>query len=437
MKIKLLVLSVILNLSINAETLLNRVNQIDSRLTDVELLTLFNKFRINGQIINHWESYNEQVNYGSSQATGESVYTFSTILELDINFNLTKRLSFYSRLGMSKFWNNENNPGAYKHSETDDSWDTSNQGSFGYWGSSPKFDRAYLSYTATNSPLTFAIGRMPTHKGPPGHQQMGDKRTGTYPVFAYNAIFDGIALSYNFKKLLPKYNKLEARIFYTPFVNISEGSRTDNRTVTDSAGNKQKAQSLTTQYNIQLDYSNNKFKDYAKIKLIYFYYNYKNFFQYVPNDDLYLYDARAHFGYLGLENILRTNLNVNLSYLRVHEDEKITGTNEKSYYSSYGFLAGINYEFETGLLRNYIIGTERIETSPDFYIDDWTYYTLSDFYRVPNNRGSHYYISFPVFDLTRLKLGLFKYKTKGAISTDADTAKKKVDSIYATLKTSF
>lgn len=429
---KKIILMIILSFNVFSYDVQEHVNEIDQRVSDLELLNVLKKFVIDGSFINHWETYSERQDYRTNTPKGESIYVFSTIFELDFNAILTNNLSFYSRLGMSKFWNHENNPNGFRHSQADDTWNVSNQGSFGYWGSTPKFDRAYLSYNFLNSTANFSIGRMSTHNGPPIHQEFGERRAGTYPRLAYNAIFDGIALSYNFSKYLSSKNNLEIRAFYTPFVNIAETSRTDRRVVKDSNNKDYTAKSLTDQYNLQIEYSR-EFEKLFKMNMIFFYYQYTDFFQYIKDDDVYNLSAKAQSYYLGFEKILNTGLNLSISHLRVHEDREIVGAKRKLDLKSHGLLLGGNYRFS----NNWILGAEYIKTSEYYYIDEWTYYTISDFYRVPNNEGEHVFVSFPIFDLTKLKVGAFYYQTPGSDSLDADGTQKKVRSVYATLKTNF
>lgn len=428
---KKIIISIIISLSVFAYDLQEQVNEIDQRLSDIELMNAIRKFSIHGNFINHWETYAAESD-SNGISRGHSVYIFSSLLEIDLNFKLTSNLSFYSRLGMSKLWNTENNEGSYQRSETDDTWDTSNQGSFGYWGSTPKFDRAYLSYNFHKNRANFSIGRMSTHKGPPAHQQFNESRTGTYPRFIYNAIFDGMAASYDFSSYLPEKHNLELSFLYTPFVNISKESRTEKRTDKDSSGNVVTAKPVTDQFTFQAEYLNNSF-DLFELNLIYFYYKYNDFYQNVPDEDIYIWNATAHAFYLGLNNIWKKNINFSVSYLNLNEDGLTSGENSKDHYKSYGWLYGLNFNF----LNQVTLGAEYILTSPEFYVDDWTYYTISDFYRVPNNKGGHVYISFPVFDLTKLKVGYFQYSTKGGNTFDADSNAKEVRSVYATLQTTF
>lgn len=430
---KLIVIFLMTWLSCQAQSLQEQVNELDHRLTDLELVDFARKFTIQGNFINHWETYASDVKNDDGSTDGHSIYIVSSILELDFNFKLTSKLNFYSRLGMSKLWNADNNNGDnYQHSETDDSWDTSNQGSFGYWGSSPKFDRAYLSYNFLNEKANFSIGRMSTHKGPPSHQQFGEERTGTYPRLVYNAIFDGVAFTGDLSSYLPKSHQLQVRFLYSPFVNLASDSRNEKRKDENSAGDKVTAKPMTDQYTFQIEYSK-EFKNYFTLNLIYFYYKYSDFYQYVPDEDIYIWNAHAHTMYLGLDNIANKKINVNVSYLNLNEGGLTSGDDEYNKYKSYGWLYGLNWEF----LPSTIIGGEYIDTSKDYYVDDWTYYTISDFYRAPNSSGYHAYFTFPLFDLTKLKIGYFDYNTKGSITFDADSSAKSVRSVYATMQTTF
>ena len=425
-----------------------RMAEIESRLETLEYRNFTRNFSLNGTLINHFEAYGGDVkDDGDGNSSHEQINAMGTLFWLGVNFDVSKNLKVYSRLGMSKFWNNEstndNRDEYYRRNEYDDSWDASNAGSFGYEGSTPRFDRAYLSYAINDTGYTFAIGRMPTNFGPPSHYYDDLDRQGTYPRFGYNAIFDGAALVYSFKHILPESHKLSLRFFYTPFVFVGENSRTTERSEDPDGDSGPKPEvtagsSLAPQYTFLADYETTVWSSFAdKFLASYFIYNYSDFYQYVPGDDVYKYQATGQTLYLGFENILKTGISINWSHLYVsNKTASYTAGGANSLYSN-ADLYHINYKFQKGFLEGHLLGLEYIKTDENYYLDEFTYYSISDFYKAPNNKGFHYFYSLPVMDNSRLRLGAYIYDKQGSNSPDADQSEKDVQSYYVSLRTDF
>jgi len=422
------------------EDLKAKVKELEKRLEDVEYSNMGKKsFYIGGNLINHYENYHEAAKISGANDDHNTLNVFATVFALDLNFDVSSRLKIYSRTGMSKFWNtanssNHDNAQQYSRNNAADSWDTSMLGSYGFTGSGLFLDRAYFSYAVTDT-IMIAAGRMPTNQGSPSNQLDALERQGTYPRFAYNAIYDGAAISYDFKNFLPKNHSLRARAFYTPFINVSETKKTQDR-----EENGLKAKALTPQYTVQIDYETQAFKGFANnILLTYFYYYYDNFFQWTPdnsletNGTLYDYKALVHMGYLGFEGLFGTGLNISWSHLYAEgKNTVMDGTDENTAFSSNANLVNVNYK----TTKNVVIGTEYIKTDDGFYLDEWTYVTLSDFYKAPNNEGFHYFVSFPVWENTRMRIGYFDYKKKESkLWMDEDN--RNVKSLYSQLRVNF
>lgn len=422
-----------------------RISALEQQVQELQYLNYTKYFNISGSLANHYESYRAKANPGTDSEGKSSVSTLSTIFALNINFDVSERLKVYTRLGMSKFWNHDAGGRANQdRHEPEDAWDASNTGSYGYWGSIPRFDRAYMSYNFKNSNFTFAIGRLPTNGGPPTEKIDGIDRQGTYPRFAYNAIFDGMGLDYDASHWLSKNDSLSFRVFYSPFVNIDKYDRRTRRTDEFVIGSSHTAKSLTPQYTFQADFEKRNLSWLKGLQLTYFFYNYTDFYQYGVGDDVantaddYLltpYEATAHMGYIGFDKILGTGLGINVSYLDVKSKMKYIDTPEDNAdTSSSAFLVNTNYSFANSLMKNHVLSAEYVKTDKNFYIDDFNYYYLNDFYKADNSSGYHISYSLPLDDNIRFRPGVFVYEKKEG-STEAIA--RDVTSYYATLFVSF
>ncbi len=81
-------------------------------------------------------------------------------------------------------------------------------------------ERAFINYRVTDS-LVFSAGRLPTIDGSPTHLPMGQSSMGSYPIFSYNAILDGVALTH---KANVFGGKLTSRAVFTPFTSFNHGA---------------------------------------------------------------------------------------------------------------------------------------------------------------------------------------------------------------------
>lgn len=96
-----------------------------------------------------------------------------------------------------------------------------------------------------------------------------------------------------------------------------------------------------------------------------------------------------------------------------------------------GQLFNLNYAFE----NTHSLGIEYIVTNTFYYLDEWTYYSIADFYKTGKMHGYHLFWSLPIYDNLRLRLGSYLYKA--ARDTAWGLPQREVTSHYAMLKLSF
>lgn len=424
-------------------------NDIEARLEELEMRNYTRYFTINGNLYNIYESYNTEYDLDNSNSEKDkySINTVLTALNLNLNFDVSKNLQIYTRLGMSKFWNHdEGGADGSGQSESSTTWDSSNTGSYAASGSTPKFDRAYMNYSFDMLPLTFAIGRLPTTSGPPEHKSSNEERRGTYPRFAYNTIFDGVALSMDFSKWLPANHKMNLRIFWSEFVNLDQYDRTKKRVVTDGTnytGKEISFPSITPQYTALFEYNLKNTKLAKSIDLMLFYYKYDRFHQFVQaekgttnaaDDYVVIYEAEAQMYYLGLDSILGSGFSFNISMLDMDQkDTYLDGSGGN--YNSLAFLFNTTYTLNQNLIKGLTLGLEYIKTDKYFYIDDFNNYYLTKFYSTPSNKGFHYSIHKQLDQNNSIKVGFFKMEKD--YNDYSGTEESKTNTIYTALNTKF
>lgn len=394
--------------------------ELQAKVEELEFDSFTRNYSISGEVINLFESYhNDQTSGSSVDATNMEL--FGTIAKLNINVDVNDRIKFYSSLGMSKFWNNEDRIG-----DAEDNWNRSNQGSLGYQGSVARFDKVYFDYLY-NDMFTFSIGRMPTNFGPPYHQLDNEPRSGTYPRMAYNSIFDGVALSTNLTKFMPENQELKIKLFYTPYMNVDQKARNKPRNIGELPGTASdtntKVQSNTLLWAFLLEYGINNLSWVEKIQTYLFTLNYEDFWWQTYGDT---YRGWGYNATIGFEGLFNTGLNFWASYIGTDWQ-----ASDKKHINGAGYLINLNYSFENG----HSFGGEYLKTNKYYYLDEWTYYNVADFYKVGKLKGYHLFWSMPVYKNLRLRLGSYIY------DTGADSAyglvEREVESYYAMLKLTF
>ena len=390
--------------SANADDTASKLDSLNDRVTELEATQALHTVRFSGVFINRFEAFTTTYGVPGEAKDKDRLTTFSTYLALNLDFDISERLKLYTTLAMSKFWQNDG------RNEYAGNWQASEGGSFGYAGSTPRIDRAYLAYTFS-FPLTLAIGRMPTNNGVPINQLDGLVREGTYPRFAYNAIFDGIAAIFDFSRYLPRGHSLKFRALYTPNINIDNADRT--RQLTDGTV---KVDSNTPQYAILAEYSTTRLSPiFDTLSFYYMFYQYSNFYNAgtntpatpdaAPNNPTD--SAIGNMLYLGLEGIGHIGLNASLSVLLYRDTSTTLDNCESSTTLSKAYLLNVNQRLDF-IFTGSVIGFELIKTDPTFYLDEWTYLTVIPFYSSPASQGVHVFASVPLGAKLRARVGWYR-----------------------------
>ncbi len=403
----------------------SRIDQLDQRLSDLELKSILNKFNFSGSFLNHVESYksdNEDID-----SSEKYTYVLNPVLlrvGLNVDAQVTNKINFYSTIGMSKFWNQSGR--TPEEVGTGPQYE-SMKGGYSLSGSEAYFDTAYILYRFTDN-FSLALGRMTTNNGPPIEQVEGVTRSGTYPRFGYNAIFDGLGLIYNASKLLPKNHSLKLRLFYTPFVYIDENKRHQEA---EDESSEEQIEALQSQTALLTEYSYTDSMYFEQFDIFYMLWNYESFyeeaFQDDEDDDAEYASATSHALYLGVKKILKTGLSFSYTYYTFKE--RFDGLDDES---SFNYLVNLNYEFSS----KSILGFEYINTDDIFYLEDHNSLYISEFYTRHSNNGYHLYVTKPIGVNQILSLGYFNYKA-GITDWNEEYVNIEAESMYLRWKVYF
>lgn len=172
-------------------------SDLESRIDELEENQLLNIFSFSGNLKYMYDSRQLETDAGDKQDGNWN--------RLSMGFNVVARpyedITFYSTFRMSKFFNtifgNEPNEGGLTESRS-------------FTGSQLYVEKAYADVKMSDS-LVFSFGRLPTIEGVPTNYHDGKSVMGTYPLMAYAATLDGLALTYK------PVNSLALRMVYTPF----------------------------------------------------------------------------------------------------------------------------------------------------------------------------------------------------------------------------
>lgn len=184
----------------------------EERVEALEEKSILDSFEFGGMFSTKFQNTVTDLN------STERKYNYWTMRgHLNINAEVNDRINFYSQLGISKIFNNfiQNN---YKTSAgTTTSGSAPLSSSNAYNQDKAFFKRFYIDYQMTDK-LTMSLGRLPTGGGNPSNMHDGVARQSTYPQFAYNAQFDGLALTYKLN------DNMRLRFINTPFQNSSNAT---------------------------------------------------------------------------------------------------------------------------------------------------------------------------------------------------------------------
>jgi hypothetical protein len=382
---------------ISAQTTVEeRMAKLEEKIEELEIDRAFDRVKLSGTFIGYFERINSRTKDASTdEITNNKGDVASMHIGINIDFAINENFNFYSTLAMGKVLNNDGRTGIEESSYR------SLQGSYGYSGSEAKFDVAYLNWKMLDGRLGLALGRMTTRGGPPLNQLDALYRSGTYPRFGYNAIFDGVAAIYDFKDMVPKDMGFKTRLFYTPYYFIDPSDRTQPAMDPDGNEIKRRSDQLALLNEWELDGSQMARK-VSIYSLLWYYDNfYDDEYQDSTRAGIELFAALSHTLYFGLEEIADTGFNFSWSYLLV--DSKLSGDEKDKSDSS---LFNINYAFK----NSWVVGFEQIYTDEAFYLDEWAYLQFNEFYQRSNNNGQHYFVAIPFAFNQVLRFGMYNYR---------------------------
>ena len=399
-----------------AETSEERMARLEERLDELELNQAFNKLNFSGSFLNQYENIVIARNRTdltvpaafeqSDQDSNLSVFFMRADLNFDVS--ISSNFSFYSTLGMSKFWNNT---GRNTRSEGDNQNFQSFAGGYGFQDSKAQFDVAFLKYQKSGNPLSFAIGRMTTFDGPPQNQLDGLSRTGTYPFLSNNVIQDGFAAIYDFKNLLPPKNSLKLRLFYTPFTTVDNDDKSRNASSTDIFSNEHAVQSSSSNITILTEYTSKNLPGLNKFEFFHSYYTFDGIYfengQDPTNEDVEYVGVGAHAYYVGFHGIAGTGLKISASITDYLVRSDLTEENRSNAY-----LYTINYTFSNSFNRGHILGLENIKTDEIKAPTDKTTMLVMPFYNITDGHGTHIYYTVPVGRNHVLRAGAIQYESR-------------------------
>jgi len=436
----LFLLCLVFQTNIYANETSKRIEEMESRLDDLELSQALRKFSFSGNFTNQIESFSQtrkRNDLFDSAPSGlqsslkelrsdQDSYVLPIAMRLELNFdaNISKNLNFYSTLGMSKFWNLS---GREDRSEGNNQNFKSLRGGYGLKDSGAYFDVAYLRYDFNDSPWTLAIGRMTTNNGPPVNQMDGVGRSGTYPFLSYNVIFDGIAGIYDFKNIVPKDQTLKMRLFYTPFISVDpndRGSQIVDATGDDNDGltgeSDDNVESHAALITLLTEYSIRDFSWVKRIDLFHSIYTFDKFYdaqrqqpegaapssEYEPyyNSGIDYEGVTSNTIYLGFNGISQSGLNLSFTYN--HFDIRSDG---RGYDYSDNYLFTANYVFDNATNGGHIIGLEFIANDKNKVPTDSTSFYANDFYNLVNGNGAHLYYTATISPNELMRLGYMTY----------------------------
>jgi hypothetical protein len=383
-------------LSFAQTTVEERLAHLEEKLEEINLDRAFDRVHFSGTFITNFEVLNS---VKEDPLTGEKDKNHGDLaglhVGLNIDFKISEQMDFFTTLAMGKIYNSDRREGISEGSYH------SLEGSYAYTGSDAKFDVAYLRWKTLEQNLSFALGRMTTRGGPPLNQLDALYRNGTYPRFSYNAIFDGMAVVYNFKDLMPNNMSFKTRLFYTPFFFTDKNDRTAAEL--DPDGNKVDRHGNQTAWLNEWDYDHSQIAEKISVYSMVWYYDkfYDVEYQDSTRQDPEYYRALSHTLYVGFERIHNTGLNFSWSNLRVKDYLDGTGSSQSD-----SNLFNLNYNFEKG----YVVGVEHIQTDKNFYLDEYAYLQFNEFYQRSNNKGQHYFFALPFSHNQVIRFGLYDYK---------------------------
>jgi len=196
---------------------------LEDRVANLEADKALNTFHFSGAL---WTRYDDI----TASQTGSSVLNDHTDYmrlraALNSDADVSNNIKVYTRFATSKFYNRwatqtpntlAPNGASTAGTPTLPSGFVTDLGASRNEQNGPTLmlEKAYADYSPDGSKFVFSFGRLPTFDGPLTHMSKDKARQGTYASLTYNAVLDGLALSYNDKL---GGGDFSARVIYSPF----------------------------------------------------------------------------------------------------------------------------------------------------------------------------------------------------------------------------
>lgn len=480
---KKLILGLVLLTTINA---FSAEKSVEDRLADLEANQAVNIFKFGGHLDTYYDSIKlKQTPTTTSTASEENLYYFRLRAGINMNADVSERTKFYSRFVASKFFNKFSEQGTELNTRAS----SLAEGRKYAGGSEIYLEKAYADVKISDK-WVFSFGRLSTVDGPYTNMSLNKARMGTYPYLAYNAVFDGFAVSYNTPV---GEGSISARLIYTPFTSFNKGSLTETYLLSQPrkpSGSKDETTSELAAW--MLEYENNKLSWVKSMNVIYLGYQ-TSYLTYDTDNDVpsSLIAAKkagiissvtslgacgtgtscavaasgntdtqfgAHNLSVGLENIASSGIDVGLTYLSstIKNKNKIQFTlsgaaasnGVVSSQSMYGFgvseedgtatatatALNLKYNFNS----KHALGGEYISNTKHIFIYNVGTTDITNFYSTPGNAYNIYYTTKLLSELT-LKFAFnqqdYKYtSTSFGASSDSD---RKITNYTAQLRLDF
>jgi hypothetical protein len=412
---------------------------LEDRVAELEANQSLNIFKFSGTFVTRYDTLSVQ---DATTAAGTALPDYKDLnymrmrFSMNVDADVSRYIKFYSRFTSSKMFNQQNvivTPALAGGDLT---------AGRDYRSAAVYLEKAYADLIIPDSNFVVSVGRLPTVEGEPMNYWDGRARLGTYPMLAYNAELDGLALSYKADQYMPTDHKLSFRLIYTPFANYNTAYLIP-ATQNDTGGSK--LNSITDLLAEQIEYqTTTSFAD--NLVLIVQHFDSADIAinnPVVATDSLNLKISGTTLA-ASMGGIGGSPLDISLSYLFTQSDSNGlfttaggpvgygTNTDSATLNGGMGVIA-IRYRWSTWLAGFDYAHAEKDTFNPLFVNED-----LSNFYSTPGN-AFHVYATKKFTDSLSFRLGYrdqqYQYKplTLGA-TQDSD---EKVQTYYANLRLDF
>jgi hypothetical protein len=197
-----------------------KAGSLEDRVSELEANQSLNIFKLSGSMALRWDDITSKQSSKPAHFDTEETQAFRLRSQLNVDADISKNIKFYSRYTMTKRFNTLLTQGSAGGGPSDTTASDS------YDSPGVVVEKAYADFIIPGTNFIFSGGRLPTSDGSPTNLWDGRARMGTYPMLAYNASLDGLAVTYNWDSLIGGENKLATRVIYTPMSQFNYGSPT-------------------------------------------------------------------------------------------------------------------------------------------------------------------------------------------------------------------